>query len=1037
MAFVVILHLDPNRESMLGTVISRWTEMQVIVAKEGQSVLQNKIYVIPPDTVMTIGGGRLHVRRRTSPKDTLTVDTFLASLARDQGENAVCIVLSGTGADGSIGIKAIKEYGGLTFSQGSDGTEARFKEMPANAAATGLVDLVLPVQDMPRRLIDFANRQLELDERHKASGERPSPALRTLYTLLRTRLGHDFSRYKDRTFLRRVQRRMQVLQVSSLDDYTERLKADTNEAGQLFRDLLIGVTNFFRDRDAFTALETHLPRLFEGKGADEFVRVWVTGCATGEEAYSLAMVLREHADATASAPKIQIFATDIDENALAIARTGIYPESVLSDVPPARLKRFFFREGTSYRVVKEIRDLCVFSSHSLIRDPPFSRLDLISCRNLLIYLNTDLQTQVIPLFHYALRPGGILFLGTSENVSRHGDLFSALDKRWRVFERLNLVTRPEMPFPMLARSAGGLRADRGPTFYPISGAGESGPTLQMVLRQIATTVQEHYGPGYVVANKAGEVVYYSGRTGKYLEAAEGPPNRDLVSMARKGLRLDLRAALHRARESGETVAHERLSVQIDGGSQLIKLVVQPVSDSGETLYLIVFTDLGQITHRDDSEDEPGKDDRDNTVQQLERELQLTRERLQTTVEEFDTSSEELKSSNEELLSVNEELQSANEELETSKEEIQSINEELQTVNAEISNKVEELDRANVDLKNLFESTQVATIMLDNNLTIRSFTPAVGAIFNLIPSDRGRPLTDIVSRLDQPNLERDIRTVISRGEVIEKRATSDGGKVHYLMRIIPFRTSDNKIKGALVTFVDISNVTQAEEHEKILVSELNHRVKNVLDSVISIVGNTLKRSDSLETFSQNAPDRLAALARTHDIVSRHNWTSVPIRDLMLAELAPYVRGAARKNVTLKGGDVSLVSHAALAIGAAIHELVRRAAKVGSLSTPGGSLSIRWAVGNTAFESMLELRWIEKNGKAETAKKAKAPSPDFNIDLINQRLRTETGGEAQVENTRTGFRCTIMLPAARNTIPAQIRPRRSQKRGQLKVTRRGRR
>ncbi len=823
-----------------------------------------------------------------------------------------------------------------------------------------------------------------------------------------------------------------MLQLSSLDDYTERLKLDANEASQLFRDLLIGVTNFFRDRDAFSALEKYIPRLFEGKGADELVRIWVTGCATGEEAYSLAMLLREYADKITGSPKIQIFATDIDENALAIARVGIYPEAVLSDVPPARLKRFFVREGASYRVLKEIRDLCVFSSHSLIRDPPFSRLDLISCRNLLIYLNTDLQTQVIPLFHYALRPGGVLFLGTSENVSRHTDLFSPLDKRWRVFERLNLVTRPEMPFPMLARSMGGLRTDRNPHFYPMTGATEAGPTLQVVLRQIATTVQDHYGPGYVVTNKEGEVVYYSSRTGKYLEAAEGPPNRDLVTMARKGLRLDLRAALHRARETGEIVTRERISVQINGGSQLIRLTVQPVTDAGETLYLVIFGDMGEISHHGEPNANADKElDNDNTVQQLERELQLTRERLQTTVEEFDTSSEELKSSNEELLSVNEEL-------ETSKEEIQSINEELQTVNAEISSKVEELDRANSDLKNLFESTQVATIMLDNDLMIRSFTPAVEAIFNLIPSDRGRPLTDIVSRLDQPNLQRDIRSVVERGESIEKRVTSEGGRVHYLTRIIPFRMSDNKINGALITFVNISNVIQAEEHEKILVSELNHRVKSVLDSVISIVGTSLKRSDDLEGFSQNVPERLEALARTHALVSRHNWTSVPIRDLVLTELAPYVRGAARRSVTVNGADTSLVPHAALSVGIAIHELARRTSKHGSLATPKGTLSIQWTVRDTAFESMFELQWIEKNGRADTTKKAKPLPSDFNIDLINQRLRTETGGEAQIENGRAGFRCTIVLPAGRNLGAEKAAPVRSRKKPtRKKAPRRGRR
>jgi two-component system CheB/CheR fusion protein len=551
---------------------------------------------------------------------------------------------------------------------------------------------------------------------------------------------------------------------------------------------------------------------------------------------------------------------------------------------------------------------------------------------------------------------------------------------------------------------------------------EGGSTLQTVLRQIATTVQEQYGPGYVVTNKEGEVVYYSSRTGKYLEAAEGPPNRDVVAMARKGLRLDLRAALHKARETGEAVTCERISVQINDGFQLIKLTVQPVVDSGETLYLIVFSDMGPLGHNDD----PGTEldigqGSESTIQQLERELQATRERLQTTVEEFDTSSEELKSSNEELLSVNEELQSANEELETSKEEIQSINEELQTVNAEISSKVEELDRANADLKNLFDSTQVATIMLDGSLMIRSFTPAVEAIFNLIPTDRGRPLTDIVSRLDQPDLQHDIRAVLDRGEKIEKRMTSEEGRVHYLMRILPFRTAGNKVSGALVTFVDISNVIKAEEYEKNLVNELDHRVRNVLDSVVSIVHSTLKQTNSLETFSQVAPDRIEALARTHGIVSRHKWTNIPLRELVLAELSPYVRGAARKNVAIKGADIALSSQAALAIGITIHELARRTSKHGVLAKAGGTVSIQWARRETAFEPMLELIWTEKNGKTalKSDKKTNSAS-DFDVALINQRVHAETGGEVQVETLRTGLRCTILAPVARTIALAKGAP-----------------
>ncbi|HEY1506131.1 MAG TPA: chemotaxis protein CheB, partial [Stellaceae bacterium] len=478
MAFVVVTHLDPRHESLLPSIISRWTEMPVVHASDGDRVIPDKVFVIPPNSVMTIEQGRLHIRKRVTSAERLPLDTFFSSLAEDQGPRAIAVVLSGSGSDGSLGIKAVKEAGGLTLAQGSDGTEPAFKEMPESATATGLVDLVLPVQEMVKRLLRFVGDGGHFEEAPEATSTRDTADLRRVYTLVRSRVGHDFTRYKERTFLRRVQRRMQVLQLSRLRDYVEHLQQNSGEATLLFRDLLIGVTNFFRDHEAFAVLEKFIPRLFEGRGADDTVRVWVPGCATGEEAYSLAILLREYADrAGDAAPKIQLFASDIDENALALARTARYPAILLRDIPPARLNRFFTREGATYQVVKELRDLCVFSAHSMIRDPPFSRLDLISCRNLLIYLNTDLQAQVIPLFHYALRPNGILFLGTSENVSRHADLFVSLDRKWRIFERQNLVSRSVVTFP-----AGAARNTELNRFLPALAAPEANSALAALLR---------------------------------------------------------------------------------------------------------------------------------------------------------------------------------------------------------------------------------------------------------------------------------------------------------------------------------------------------------------------------------------------------------------------------------------------------------------------------------------------------------------------------------------------------------------------------
>jgi two-component system, chemotaxis family, CheB/CheR fusion protein len=1005
MAFVVVTHLDPRRESLLPSIMSRWTDMPIAQAIDGTRVVPDKVFTIPPNAVMTIVDGVLRIRKRRSATERMPLDTFFASLAEDQAERAVAVVLSGSGSDGAIGIKAVKEAGGLTLAQGSNGTQAQFKEMPEAAAATGLVDLVLPVEEMAPRLLAYARSGDHLKETPETKSARDAADLRLIYTLVRARVGHDFSRYKERTFLRRVQRRMQVLQLSRLEDYVKRLQQDSNEATLLFRDLLIGVTNFFRDREAFAALESFVPRLFEGKGADDTVRVWVPGCATGEEAYSIAILLREYADKlTAGAPKIQIFASDIDENALAIARNARYPALLLRDIPPARLNRFFAREGATYHVVKDLRDLCVFSAHSLIRDPPFSRLDLISCRNLLIYLNTDLQAQIIPLFHYALRANGILFLGTSENVSRHADLFAPLDKKWRIFERQNLVSRSIIAFPTAGMGRPSELGRIGPALVPP----DANTALATLLRRVATIVTENFAPAYVVVNKEGEVVYYSNRTGKYLEPAEGPPNRDLITMARKGLRLDLRAALHRARESAETTTLENIPVQVNGGSQLIRLTVVPVTEGGETLYIVLFSDVGQATHGEKPA-RAGDEAEDSTIQQLERELQTTKERLQSTIEEFDTSSEELKSSNEELLSVNEELQSANEELETSKEEIQSINEELQTVNTELSSKVEELDRANADLKNLFESTQVATIILDNDLLIRSFTPAVETIFSLIPSDRGRPLTDIVSRLDDSqDLHRELRAAVDRGQAIERRVTAQEGNLHYLMRILPYRMSDKQVNGALVTFVDITNVIRAEEHEKILVSELNHRVHNVLSTVVSITTNTLKRTKTLEEFSNDILQRFHALARTHEVLSKTQWVDTPLADLIAAELAPY-GGQNLRKAQIQGPNVLLVPKAALALGMALHELAANAARHGALSAQRGRVEIEWQLRGSRTAQMLELTWSERGGPQVAASKK---WPGFDLVYIERGMHFELGGTTKLEPRRSGMRCTIRIPAAEN-------------------------
>ncbi|HEY1260603.1 MAG TPA: chemotaxis protein CheB, partial [Stellaceae bacterium] len=874
LAFVVVTHLPPDHESMLSEILGRATAMPVVNARDDQTVEAEHVYVLPAGAILTIGGGKLRLRR-TGPADRerAPIDVFFNSLAQDQGEHAIGVVLSGGGSDGTLGLKAIKENGGLTVAQGANVTRPRFAEMPSSAVAAGFVDLVLPVEDIPARIIAYVRNWGSFDP------ERPGDALTRIHTLLRTRTGHDFSEYKERTFQRRVQRRMQVLQTAKLEDYAEELQQQPDEVRALFRDLLIGVTDFFRDAAAFKALETVVvPKLFEDKGADDELRVWIAGCSTGEEAYSIAILLREYSEKLSSPPKIQIFATDIDETAMATARAARYPASVVKEVSPERLRRFFVQEAGSYRVVKELRDTCIFSTHSVIRDPPFSRLDLISCRNLLIYLKPSLQGQIIPLFHYSLRPGGFLFLGISENVSRFGELFTSLDRKNRLFRRRDLVARPPLPLrqflPHSRREAA-------------AAEGNSNGLLQRsdTLRRIASAIVEHFAPAYVIVDEAGQALFFSSGTGKYLQAAPGPPNRDIVAMARPGLRADLRTVFNRAKETGRRAVRDRIAVQINGGVQLISLAVEPIDEGKELAYGIVFIDRGPVRTPDEAPGALPPEGEDSTVQQIERELQETKERLQSTIEELETANEEFRSSNEELLSVNEELQSTNEELETSKEELQSVNEELQTVNNELSMKIEELDRANSDLHNLFESTGVATVFLDRNLVIRSFTPAVTRLFNLIPTDRGRPLTDIVNRINYPDLETDMRAVFAAGEVIERSVSLNGAKGHYLVRVLPYRTASNEIDGILLTLVDITTIVAAEAQQKVLAAELSHRVKNTLAVVSSIAERTLPDDD----VKRELIGRFHALGHTHDLLSQTGWSEAPLRDVVMAEMAPHATG----------------------------------------------------------------------------------------------------------------------------------------------------
>ncbi|WP_245159318.1 CheR family methyltransferase [Brevundimonas intermedia] len=813
---------------------------------------------------------------------------------------------------------------------------------------------------------------------------------RAIYALLRDQIGHDFEGYKPLTFMRRVQRRMQVVQLTTLEAYIERLRHDPNEVSALFHDLLINVTNFFRDAEAFSKLETLvIPRLFEGRGANDTVRVWVPGCSTGEEVFSIAMLMREHMDGLAAPPKVNIFATDIDDKALVVARSGRYPEALLDSVSPERRKRFFIPDGGSFVIAKEVRDLCIFSPHSVIRDPPFSRMDLVSCRNLLIYFGPQVQAQVIPTFHYALRSGGYLFLGGSENVSQYSDLFAPVDKKHRIF-RSREDGAARRPLTVNGNLGGGLFSG-GSEFSRRSSTGA------LALRQsVEQQVLDRFAPSHVVTSRDGEVIYYSARTGKYLESPSGAPSRQLMNLARKGLRLDLRTAFREAVESNTTAVREHLELEGENGQiQLVTLTVQPILNSpdGEALLLVLFTDEGLPLSRQEVSVRAGAR-RFGDAEHLEQELRDTRDRLQSLIEEYETALEELKASNEELVSVNEELQSTNEELEASKEELQSLNEELHTVNAELHDKVEALDRANVDLQNLFANTQIATVFLDRDLVIRSFTPTLKEVFNVLPSDRGRPITDLTGRLSLIDLAEDVRQVIRDGRELERQLVATDESAYFLVRLAPYRDVDQRPHGVVVTFSDITTAREAEATGRRMIDELNHRVKNMLTVVICILEQTLKTSDAA-VFRDVFLGRLHAMSRSYELLSHEAWSDVSIGELVRQEMEPF----GLNRVECDGPVVRVQPRMALALGMILHELATNAAKYGALSDAKGRVFVTWTLAN----DQVRLHWEERDGPQVAVPSRRG----LGLKLVERETASALGGKAKVSFESLGLQVSLLF------------------------------
>jgi two-component system CheB/CheR fusion protein len=796
-AFVVIVHLDPEARSELAAILAGRTSMPVSQVVAAEHLQANHVYVIPPDRRLQLSDHEISTAEFDEPRGRRApIDLFFRSQAEQYGDG-FAVILSGAGADGAVGVRDVKEAGGLILVQ--DPAEAEYPSMPRSAIATGIADLVLPVRDLATRLVTLIRSKHNGDDQHV-----DDELLRRLLAHVRVRTGHDFSKYKRSTILRRIMRRMQVTRAEDLTSYYEFLRDNPEEAQALLADLLISVTTFFRDADAFEALKQQvIPQVLDGKDMSENVRVWVPGCATGEEAYSVAMILLEEASRREVRPAIQVFGSDLDARALALAREGLYPAAIEADISDERLRRFFVREGDHYRVRRELRDIVLFASHSLLKDPPFSRIDLVSCRNLLIYLDRELQQQVSSTFHYALNPGGFLLLGSSETADNPPELFRAIDRKSRIYQ--STATGGDKP-RVLPRLLGGMAVHEhyvgpGRALRPAAALNEASLHRQAL---------ERVAPPSVLVDESHRVMHLSEHAGRFFQPSGGPLTGDIVDLVRSELRFELRSALHRVFELGQPTLSLPILVQFNGAPHRVHLQVKVATPDAETRprqAVVLFIEGEAVAEDADAVAE--RTAGDDTVRRLTEELALTQARLRTTREESEAANEELRAANEELQSINEEYRSTSEELETSKEELQSINEELQTVNSELKLKLDAVSRAHSDLQNLMAATDVGTLFLDSNLRIKRFTKPVTDLFRITPVDEGRPVTDFAHLLAYDDLVKDAEAVLAHLTPIRREVKSRADR-WYDLRLRPYRTVDDKIDGVVITFLDVTDRRQVEQ-----------------------------------------------------------------------------------------------------------------------------------------------------------------------------------------------------------------------------------
>ncbi len=894
-AFVVVQHLDPHRDSIAPDLLGRHTAMPVREASEGDVLLADHVYVTPPDVWMTVRESTLHMARREGRGPPTVVDRLFRSLAEDRGPGAAAILLSGAGSDGAVGIGRVRELGGLAMVQ--DPATARFDSMPRHGITVGRIRDILPPAGLARRLAEHVERvrRGEVAAPDAGSPEASEADATRIAEAITRATGHDFTEHKPATILRRLARRMKRRSVATIGAYLELLGQDPAEVRALYEDLLIGVTSFFREPEAFRALRDHVVSgIVADPDTEGAIRVWVAGCGTGQEAYSVAMLFREALTERADPPALKVFATDVNEDALAVARRGRYPQGISEEVPAELLERYFRPEGSELRVTEELRESCIFAPHDLLSDPPFSCLDLICCRNVLIYLRPRAQNRLFPLFHYALRPGGTLFLGTSESVTGHERLFREIPEGHHIYQRRETAVR--LPLSLPARRSHDLGFGRGADAEPL----RPWPVRSSLRRGSAVELErillDEYTPPCVIVDADGTIVYFHGRTGAFLEPAPGLPSDDLIGMVRPGLRHQLRGALADAARTKETVAREIVAVDPGESWHHVDLTVRPMEGGAgdDEHYLVLFENrvvrearpITDAAGRTETRAGGTKTEAERIIEELERELTDTRNQLLVSLREQEVVNAELRAANEELISMNEELQSSNEELQTADEETQSINEELETVNTELSQRITELKHALSDLDNLFRSNEIATIFLDRQLQIQRFTPASTHVFRLLETDIGRPLADIASRIVGHGDEvlQQVRHVLETLEPAQREIRVDHEEAWYDMRIFPYRTIDGEIEGAVLTFVDITEIKRLQQarsrlgaivegmHDAVVGHDLDGTITSWNEGARRLFGYDAEEAVGQDLSLIAPPDRADDLDAAVEDVLRGGWTA---------------------------------------------------------------------------------------------------------------------------------------------------------------------